>query len=203
MSGAPPPPDLGSGPYVARAALAYVTAGALVVATLVGEAFGSERLAPLLRGIVVGTTLVRGAGLALPLTLPGTNRRVARLAAWLVPAGPIAAGLLPDFRVAAMHVTFIGGFGLLAIAVATHVTASHCEGLPGLRDGHAPIVRVLAVGVLIALAGRITADATATYFEHLAAAAAVWIAVTAAWTARLMPAWAGRPPDGSPPAQSG
>ena len=46
--------------------------------------------------------------------------------------------------------------------------------------------------VLLALVGRLTADATSTYFEHLAAAAFVWIAVTAAWGARLMPAWASR-----------
>jgi hypothetical protein len=189
MGGASPPPDLGTSPEVARAAVAYLAAGIAVVVTLFAEAFGSDRLAPLVRGLVVGATLVRGAGVARPLTLPGTNRRVARLAAWLVPAGPIIAGLLPDYRVPGLHVTFIGGFSLLAIAVATHVTASHCEGLPEIRDGRATIVRIVAAGVLVAAAGRITADATATYFEHLAAAGAVWIAATALWTARLLPAW--------------
>jgi hypothetical protein len=116
---------------------------------------------------------------------------VARLAALLVPAGPILAGLAPDYRVPALHVTFIGGFGLLALSVATHVTASHCEGLPEIRDGRSTIVRVVAVGVLLAALGRFTADATATYFEHLAAAAAAWIVATALWTARLSAAWLG------------
>lgn len=192
MSGAAPPPDLGTGPEVARAAVAYLGAGAVVVATLFAEAFGSDRLAPLVRGLVVGATLVRGAGIARPLALPGTNRRVARLAAWLVPVGPIVAGILPDYRVPGLHVTFIGGFGLLALAVATHVTASHCEGLPELRDGRSTLVRILAAGVLVAVVGRVTADATATYFEHLASSGAVWIAATALWMARLLPAWTGR-----------
>jgi uncharacterized protein involved in response to NO len=192
MSGATPPPDLGTSPEVARAAAAYLVAGAAVVATLFAEAFGSDRLAPLVRGIVVGATLVRGAGVARPPALPGTNRRVARLAAWLVPAGPIVAGLIPDYRVPGLHVTFIGGFGLLALAVGTHVTASHCEGLQEIRNGRATIVRVIAAGVIVAAIGRLTADATATYFEHLAAAGAVWIAATALWAARLLPAWMGR-----------
>jgi uncharacterized protein involved in response to NO len=191
MSGAPPPPDIGTSPEVARAAAAYLAAGVAVVATLVAEAFGSDRVAPLVRGLLVGATLVRGAGVLRPLALPGTNRRVARLAALLVPAGPILAGLAPDHRVPALHVTFIGGFGLLALSVATHVTASHCEGLPEIRDGRSTIVRVVAVGVLLAALGRFTADATATYFEHLAAAAAAWIVATALWTARLSAAWLG------------
>jgi len=192
MSGAAPPPDLGTSPRVARAAAAYLVAGLGVVATLVAEAFGSDHAAPVVRGLVVAATLVRGAGLRGPLAVPGTNRRVARLAAWLVPVGPIAAGLLPDYRVPALHLTFIGGFSLLALSVATHVTASHCEGLPTIRDGRATIVRVVAVGVLLAVAGRVTADATATYFEHLAVAAILWIAATALWVARLLPAWTGR-----------
>ena len=179
MSGSPPPPDLGTGPAVTRAAVAYVGAGLAIVATLFAEAFGSERLAP----------LVRGAGLSQPLALPGTNRRVTRLAAWLVPVGPIVAGLLPDYRVPGLHVTFIGGFSLLAISVATHVTASHCEGLAPIRDGRAPIVRIVAGGVLVSALGRVTADTTATYFEHLATAAGVWIVATALWSARLLPAW--------------
>ena len=74
----------------------------------------------------------------------------------------------------------VGGFALLALSVATHVTASHCGGLAALRDGSAPSVRFVA-------------DATATYFEHLALAAVLWIAATAFWVARLLPAWLGRP----------
>jgi uncharacterized protein involved in response to NO len=192
MSGGTPPPDLGTSPRVAQAAAAYVVAGLAVVATLVAEASGSDRVAPVVRGLVVAATLARGAGLRSPLAVQGTNRRVARLAAWLVPVGPVVAGLVPDYRVPALHLTFIGGFGLLAISVGTHVTASHCEGLPAIRDGRATIVRVVAGAVLLAAVGRVIADATGTYFEHLAAAALLWIAATSLWVARLLPAWVGR-----------
>jgi uncharacterized protein involved in response to NO len=188
MGGATPPPDLGSSPAVARAALAYGAAGIAVVASLVAEAAGSDRIAPVLRGVVVAAALAWGAGLRLPLDRPGWNRRVARAAAWMVPLGPILAGLAPDYRVPALHVTFVGGFGLLAVAVATHVTASHCD-LPRIRDGRAPVVAIVAVAVVLAMAGRLIADATDAYFEHLAAAGALWIAGTGLWAARLLPVW--------------
>jgi uncharacterized protein involved in response to NO len=192
MGGATPPPDLGADPAVTRAAIGYAAAGLLVVATLVAEAMGSPRVAPVVRGVVVAAVLVRGAGILSPLAPPGWNRRVARLAALLVPLGPILAGLVPDYRIPALHVTFIGGFALLAFAVATHVTASHLT-LPAVRDGRSPLVAVTAGAILVALAGRVIADATTTYFEHLAAAAAVWIVGTAIWLARLAPAWLTRP----------
>ena len=92
----------------------------------------------------------------------------------------------------ALHVTFVGGFGLLALSVATHVTASHCEGLPVIRDGRSTIVRVVAGTILLAAIGRVSADATGTYFEHLALAALLWIAATALWSLRLARAWMGR-----------
>ena len=123
--------------------------------------------------------------------LPGWNRRVARIAACLVPLGPILAGVFPDYRIPALHVTFIGGFGLLAFAVATHVTAAHLD-LPDLRDGRSPVVAIVALAILTAMVGRVIADATDTYFEHLAAAGGVWIAGTTVWLARLAPHWLAR-----------
>lgn len=191
MSGGTPPPDLGTA-GATRAAVAYAASGVVVIATLVAESGGSIRLAPMLRGATVAATLVRGAGIAGPLPNASSNRRLARLAAGLVPAGPLVAGLLPDYRVPALHLTFIGGFGLLALSVGTHVTASHCGGLATVRDGRSRFVRAVAAGVLVALAGRLTADATATYFEHLAAAALVWILATGLWVARFAPAWLDR-----------
>jgi uncharacterized protein involved in response to NO len=192
MAGASPPPDIGSSPAVARQAVAYAAAGVAVVATLVAEAHGSTRIAPIVRGAIVAAALALGPARRRPLQ-PGWNRRVAWLAVWLVPAGIVLAGLLPSYRVPALHVTFVGGFGLLAFAVATHVTAAHLE-LVALRDGRSPIVAVIAVASLVALLGRVTADATQTYFEHLAAAAAVWIAGSAVWLVTLAPRWFGQRP---------
>ena len=43
-------------------------------------------------------------------------------------------------------------------SVGTHVTASHCEGLPVLRHGHSTFVRVVAGSVLLVALGRVIAD---------------------------------------------
>jgi uncharacterized protein involved in response to NO len=193
MAGAAPPADIGSSPEVARQAVAYTAAGVAVVATLVAEARGSARVAPIVRGVIVAVTLAIGAGARRGPMQPGWNRRVAWLAVWLIPTGILLSGLLPDYRVPALHVTFVGGFGLLAFAVGTHVTAAHLD-LVALRDGRSPLVAVIALASLVALLGRVTADATQTYFEHLAAAAAVWIAGSAIWLVTLAKHWFGRRP---------
>ena len=73
---------------------------------------------------------------------------------------------------------FGGGLGLLGFAGATHVTAAHLE-LPAIRDGRAPIVAVVGGAVLAAMVGRVMADVTGTYFEHLTWAGGIWIALSA------------------------
>jgi uncharacterized protein involved in response to NO len=191
MAGAPPPPDLGSSPRERRRAIVYGAGALALVATFVAEAAGWERSAPLLRAALVATALGLGAGAWRRPARAGWNRQVAWIAVWLTPLGVALSGLLPDYRVPALHVTFIGGFGLLAVAVATHVTASHLE-LPHLRDGRSRLMAFVAVTMLVALVGRVTADAMRTYFEHLGAAALAWIIASGVWVAVLLPYWAGR-----------
>lgn len=192
MAGAPPPPDVGSSPRANRQAIAFGAAGLVVLATLVGEALGSVRLAPVVRGVTVATVLAVAGGAARRPARPGWNRGLAWTALWMVPLGLVASGVAPDYRVPALHVTFIGGFATLAFCVATHVTAAHLD-LPALRDGRSPVVGVLAVSMLLALSARVVADATQGYFAHLGAAALVWIIGTAVWLGALIPAWMRRP----------
>jgi uncharacterized protein involved in response to NO len=191
MAGLPPPPDLGSSPAVTRQAMAYAAAGVAVVATLVAEALGSLTAAPIARGFVVAATLALGGGAARRPSRPGWNRALTWTALWLIPLGLVASGLAPDYRVPALHVTFIGGFGLLAFCVATHVTASHLD-LTALRDGRPRVLAVLAAATVLAMITRLLADATDTYFMHLGIAALLWIAGSCVWLAALLPAWARR-----------
>ncbi|MGH7895735.1 MAG: NnrS family protein [Candidatus Binatia bacterium] len=192
MSGAPPPDDLGSSPRETRRAIGFGCAGLALLATFVAESIGSERAAPLARAFVVAATLSLGAGTIWPPTLPGWNRRFAWIAVWLVPSGLALAGLLPDYRVPALHITFIGGFGLLAFAVATHVTASHLPVPVNVRDGRSVLVAIVGGTMLVAMLGRLTADAMHTYFEHLAAAALLFMAGSGVWVAWLGRYWAQR-----------
>jgi uncharacterized protein involved in response to NO len=185
MSGTPPPPDLGSSPRERAKALCYGAAGIGFFASLVLEAMGWARTGPLLRGAIDAVGLGLGGG-ALPPAKPGLHRRLAWLAIWMMPAGLVASGLLPDYRVAALHILFIGGFGLLTFAVATHVSLSHLD-LPELAAGRPTAVTVLAVAFGLALAARLAADVSNSYFDHLGWAAGCWLTGSAAWLFFLGP----------------
>jgi uncharacterized protein involved in response to NO len=185
MYGFPPPSDLGSSPEETRKALAYAAVGFGLVATFLAEACGSTRAAPLARAVLVVAGLRIGAAWRSPRK-PGLHRRLAWIAVWSMPTGLAAAAMFPDYRVAALHILFIAGFGLLAFAVGTHVTLGHL-GLEEVGFGRPPAVVAVAVGFALALAARLAADASHTYFVHLGWAAACWIAGSAVWLAAFGP----------------
>ncbi len=186
MAGAPPPPDLGSSPHEARKALAYGAAGATIFASLAAEQLGWVRLGPIVRAVAVGGGLGGGGGAWRLPRRAGLHRRLVWLAVWLAPIGLAWSGLQPDYRVPALHVLFIGGFSLLAFGVATHVALSHLD-LSDAREGSPAAIWVTGIGILVAMLGRVVADWSATYFQHLGAAGAAWIVGSAAWLFYLGP----------------
>jgi uncharacterized protein involved in response to NO len=192
MSGTPPPPDLGSSPVERRKAFFYAVAGLAILASFVLEQAGWVRFGPSLRAGVVAVALATGAGTGRLPGKPGFHRRLVWLSVWLIPVGLIASALWPDYRVPALHILFIGGFGLMAFGVATHVSLGHL-GLEALALGRPPAVVALALGLTLALMGRVAADASDTYFDHLAWAAASWLLGTAIWLAFFLPKYLRRP----------
>jgi uncharacterized protein involved in response to NO len=132
---------------------------------------------------------------------PAWNARAIWIAAWMVPAGYLLAAIFPDQFRAGLHVTFIGGFALLALAVSTQVTLGH-GGRSDLMLGRPRPVLAVAVLTLLAAATR-----AAMQFDPgrprlwMAVAASLFLAATAVWGAFLVPkmarrAWPRR--DGSP-----
>lgn len=186
MAGAPPPADLGSSPRESLKAIGYLGAGLIIVLSLVAEARGAERLGPLVRGAVVALGVGFGAGAWQPLGKAGLHRRLARLAVWLVPVGLLLSGVFPDYRVPALHVLFIGGFGLMAFAVATHVILGHLELTAESLGWPGPVI-ALALGILGAAAARVAADMSESYFTHLGWAALLWISGSAIWLGYVVP----------------
>jgi uncharacterized protein involved in response to NO len=185
MSGAPPPADLGSSPRENAKALAYGAAGFAFLSSFVLEAAGWTRGGPLLRASVDALGMAM-AGAWRPPAKPGLHRQLAWASVWAMPIGLAASGLFPDYRVAALHILFIGGFGLLAFSVATHVSLTHL-GLERIAAGRPLAVVTLAVCFGLALAARVAADMSHTYFDHLGWAAACWILGSAVWLGFLGP----------------
>lgn len=192
MSGSAPPADLGSSPRENRKAVAYGVAGVLIFASFVLEQSGWARGGAVLRAAVVAAALGVGAGAWRSPGKPGFHRRLVWLSVWLVPAGLLVSALWPDYRVPALHILFIGGFSLMAFGVATHVSLGHL-GLDHLSSGRPPAVVALAIGFLLATAGRLAADASDTYFDHLSWAAAAWLLGSGIWLAFFAPHFVRRP----------
>jgi uncharacterized protein involved in response to NO len=111
----------------------------------------------------------------------------------MIPAGLLTAALFPEHRVAAMHVTFIGGFGLLAFAVATHVTLGH-GGFEKDQAGRPAATTWLAVLIAAAMLLRsLGTVVSSAYFELLGLAAATWLAGATVWAIYLLPKMWGAP----------
>jgi uncharacterized protein involved in response to NO len=182
IGGAPPPPDLGSSPRETRKAIAYATAGFAVIASFALETAGWSRGGPLLRALTVAATLGIGAAAWRPPGRRGLHRRIVWLSVWMIPVGLLVSAAWPAYRVPALHILFIGGFGLMAFAVATHVSIGHLD-LQHLSTPRSPVIVAVTAGFLLALAGRLAADASDSYFDHLAWAAGLWLLASGIWLA--------------------
>ncbi len=180
------PPRLAPGTGAGRPG--QLAAALAVLASFPVEVLVAPRLGLALRGATAGGVLVVAARLWRPPIAAGLHRRLMWIAAWLLPVGYLAAAAAPDQRSAALHVTFIGSFALLALSVALHVALSH-SGHPerlarwpwqawamGLLLGAATVFRLL-LGLEPAHAG-----------AWLALAAASFLLATIAWASLAVPA---------------
>ncbi len=185
-------PDLDRGHRLA--AVLYAAAGLGIVAGLAVEVAGWPRIGALLRGSFALAVLV-ASGAARGPSRPGANRRLLWLAIWAIPLGLLGAAAFPDRRVEALHLMFVGGFGLLAFAVAAHVVLGHTGGDAAQSGRPWP---VLAYGALfvIAMGLRVTALAVPRYyFGWLGVASALWLTAAIVWGLFLFPRL-GRVPEG-------
>lgn len=106
---------------------------------------------------------------------------------WLTALGLVMAAAMPLHAIAALHLTFVGGYGLLTLAIATRVVVSH--GRHGLEVEETlvsrPVVALLAAAVALRLAAEWTPAAGASH--ALGAAAACWVAAWLLWGWRMLP----------------
>lgn len=165
----------------------HLAGGLLLLASFVVEGFGRRPLAYFLRAAVVTLFFLRSRTLAWK---PAAREQFARylwLSMWLVVVGLWAVALFPLYRVAALHLVFLGGYSLMTFAVGTMVILSHAGEAPRLRRPSWRL-RLTAAGVLTALALRLAAVFyPERYFPLVGAAAFLWIAGAIAWLALVGP----------------
>jgi uncharacterized protein involved in response to NO len=153
------------------AALAFF--GSFPLELAIGPRLGFALRAAVALGVLLGSARIHRRPV-----LPGLNRWLVWLAAWLVPAAFLlgAAGL--RFRGAALHVLFVGGFAQLTLAAST---------LSLRREPAAAAPRPLALGAMaVLLAAAFGARIAATLDgRHVAG----WLAVAACAFAAAVLAW--------------
>ena len=182
----------------------YATLATTLALSFVAEGVGFIRLGELLRA-VVATVLVT---LIWKLTRrPGRHVIGAWAmwsAGWLVVLGLWLAAAFPLQAVAFHHLVFIGGYGLLTLAIGTRVVVGHGR-YPVADEGHV-LSTFVVTAVALALAFRVTSDWLPPRVQPhaLATGAALWIIAWLAWSVGAMRRIAvvlGGPPPTSPPSR--
>ena len=108
---------------------------------------------------------------------------------WLLLVGLLWPVILPAYRVAGLHLVFIGGFMLVTFAVATRVMLGH-SGQAHLFKKPLPFLISAGVLLLIGMGARIGADfmpSTAGRNAHLLYGALLCISAALIWGIRLVP----------------
>ena len=165
----------------------YLGLAAALAASFMLDAFALPRFAAILRALVA-TVFV---ALVWKLVRPPGRRAIGAwamwAAGWLVVLGLLLAAVFPFHAVALEHLVFIGGYGLLTLAIGTRVVVGH---------GRHPVTdegKVLTIGVVamlaIALALRLAAEwlSPAGQLHTLATASAFWILAWVLWAVGALP----------------
>jgi uncharacterized protein involved in response to NO len=156
-------------------------AGSAILLSLVAEyGFDLGGMA-YLRAFVVTTYIVATLRLWHPPAIRTTLSWAVWIACWIIAASVWLVAAAPRYRADFLHVLFIGGFSVLIFAVATRVTLSH-GGHDLVRERRSWPLRIALSLALVAMFARIGAPFTsASYFEHLAFAALLWMAGVIVW----------------------
>ncbi len=174
------------GETVQRGIVVHVIVAIAFSASFACEAWLSAPAGLGLRGALLVLELSL-AGVWSPGTRAGLHRSLFRASLILLPIGVLAAALVPAQRVTLLHVSFIGGLGLLALATSVHVTVSH-TGRGELADRRPWPVAVAAALLLGGALVRVSlARAGADIFEALSLAALLWLLAVVTWAAFLIP----------------
>ncbi len=169
-----------------RAAIAAVT-GFVICGSFVMEALGWTRSAAIVRGL---TTLwyfsARGRLFEKP-SGPPFMAQCFRLGALLLVAGLLLPAALPAYRLANLHLTFIGGFTIILFTVSTRVILGH-SGCAHLFQKRLEFLIASLVLLVLAMLARVSADfLPLERNSHLVYAGVIWLIAAVIWARALVP----------------
>ncbi len=174
-------------PAAHRRLLVFAGVGLALLVSFPIEAAGHSGTGQVLRAVIVSGYLFGVLRVYRSPAQPWIHVHLLRLSFWSLCAGLWLPPLLPDHALAALHLTFIGGFGLMTIVIATRVVAGHCDAESLWEGNRLPVV--LPVGLIaLSVPIRLAADLVPLiYFECLAVAGILWLAGIALWGLIFLP----------------
>ena len=189
LGGAKPEPSdlrIAAALWVKRAAIAVVTA-LVIWSSFVLEAAGWIRTAALIRGVTTLTYFVMQGHLLEKPSGPPFLAQCFRLGVLLLVAGLFLPAALPGYRLANLHLTFIGGFSIILFTVSTRVILGHAGQSHLFRKRLRFLIAALAL-LVVATIARVGADfIPAARNSHLVYAALIWLLAATVWLVALGP----------------
>ena len=187
MTRGQPPPDAAANARDVRSRISHLLGALVLVASFFIQHEYSLRAGLALRAAVVLAVLLLSAEIWRLPTTPGLNRRVLWLAAWMLPLGYLLAAAYPTAFKAGLHVSFIGGFALMTLAVSTQVTLGH-GGYSDLVTGSPWQVAAIALLVGSATIPRALMDLDPQHFAAwMALASSLFLSGLFVWALFLIP----------------
>lgn len=170
-----------------RRMMVHGLAGAGLVASFFIEGREHLRAAYSLRALIVGFEIFWTTS---AWRLPVSRQLFSWLlwhSLWSVVLGFAACAAWPLHRKALLHISYIGGFSLMILAVATMVVFNHAGEADKLRKPFWTL-RLASACLFLALSFRISASFfPEQYFAHIAVAAALWLAGGLVWLYLIAP----------------
>jgi uncharacterized protein involved in response to NO len=165
----------------ARLAWISLATGAAVIATFALEAFGHPVIGQALRAVIALDAFFKTTPAFRKSLTKASLATAIRVAMLSIAAGFIANALYPSTRTGNLHLTFVSGLALLALAVATRVILGH-GGRHDLLGGKLVFIRWGIGLAILAATTRMSADyLPAIMVSHHKYAAWTWVAFALVW----------------------
>ena len=189
LGGAKPEPSdlrIATALWITRAIIAALIALVIWI-SFVLEALGWIRMAAVLRGLTTLTYFVMQGHLLEKPSGPPFLAQCFRLGGLLLVAGLFLPVIFPGYRVASLHLTFIGGFSVILFTVSTRVIIGHAGQSHLFRKRLRFLIAALTL-LIIAMIARVGADfVPPARNSHLVYAALIWILAAIVWLVALGP----------------
>ena len=175
------------GPAFRRRLWLYGAVGWLLLVSFLIEAGGAPLWGRLLRALVVTAQLVAAVRIHRRPQAGHWHLYLLWLSFCNVAAGLWLAGLFPAYQMAMLHITFVGGFGLLTLMIASRVVVGHCA-LEDLWLRNAWSLVIPGLVLVLAMVVRLSADFyPAVYLELLLGGAGLWLLGMLIWGIAFVP----------------